>query len=480
MGADEPDAPRRARRPSLGVAAGTFIVTAGWVIGLRPLADNSFFTHLATGRIILDTGSVPSSDPYTFTARGASWLVQSWLASVLYASAERLGGATGLRLLMGATAAALAALGWRLARPAESVVVRLAIGAVFVAVGAQLWAERPLMLGLLALACVVLAADGGLDPRWLVPIGWVWVNVHGSFPLGIVYVVVVAVGARLDGRRPDRELRVLAWLVVGVLSGAVGPLGPAVLLFPFELLQRQEILRNVIEWRAPTFDSFSQRMFLLQLGLASLALVRRPSYRDGLVAAVFGAIALLGARNLPVASLVLLPVLASAAPTWGTLRSRARSPFASVLATLGVAAALLFGAVRLGQRDFELRGYPIDALAYLQAHRVDLTEHRMASKDVVGNVMELLDGPRGEVFYDDRFDMFPDAVSQAHLSLVQDGPTLRSDLARYDVELVVWERSSATGQRLIVDPAWRVLYTDESWLVVCRRGVDLGGDIGRC
>lgn len=450
------------------------------MIGLRPLTDNSFFTHLATGRIILDSGSVPSADPYTFTAHGASWLVQSWLASVLYATVERLGGATGLRLLMGCTAAVLAGLAWRLTRPAESVVLRLALGAVFVAVGAQLWAERPLMLGLVALACVVLATDGALDPRWLIPIGWVWVNVHGSFPLGIVYVAVVAVGVRLDGARPTRELRVLAWLTAGVVLGAVGPLGPAVLLFPFELLQRQEILRNVIEWRAPTFDSLSQRMFLLQLGLASLALVRRPSYRSGLVVAVFGATALLGVRNLPVASLVLLPVLASAAPSWGALRSTARTPFAGALAAGGLVVALLLGGVRMGQRDFELRGYPIDALAYLRSHEVDLTAHHLASKDLVGNLMELLDGPRGEVFYDDRFDMFPDAVSQAHLSLVQDGPMLRSNLARYDVELVLWDRTSSTGQRLIVDPSWRVLYADESWLVACERGVDIGGDIGAC
>ncbi len=453
---------------------------AGWVIGLRQLTDNSFFTHLATGRIILDSGSVPSTDPYTFTAHGSSWLVQSWLASVLYATVERLGGATGLRLLMGATAAVLAALAWRLTRPAVSVVVRLALGAVFVAVGAGLWAERPLMLGLIALACVALAVDGGLDPRWLVPIGWVWVNVHGSFPLGIVYVVVIALGGRLDGRHPTKELRVLAWLAGGVLLGAVGPLGPAVLLFPVELLQRQEILQNVIEWRAPTFDSFSQRVFLLQLVLGVLALVRRPSYRDGLVVVVFGATALLGVRNLPVASLVFLPVLASAAPAWGTLRSRDRTPIASALTAAGVVAAVLFGLVRLEQRDFELRGYPIDALAYLRAHEVDLTAHHLASKDTVGNLMELLDGPRGEVFYDDRFDMFPDAVSQAHLSLVQDGPTLRSDLARYEIALILWDRTSATGQRLIVDPAWRVLYSDESWLVTCERGVDVGGSIGTC
>ena len=30
---------------------------------LRPISDNSFFTHVATGRIILDSG-IPTTDPY--------------------------------------------------------------------------------------------------------------------------------------------------------------------------------------------------------------------------------------------------------------------------------------------------------------------------------------------------------------------------------------------------------------------------------
>src|SRR5688500_5809434 len=105
---------------------GGWVVMAGWVIGLRPLADNSFLTHLATGRIILETGSVPTTDPYTFTAAGEPWVVQSWLASVLYASAERLAGLDGVRVLMGVLVATLTGLAWSILRPADRVVARLA------------------------------------------------------------------------------------------------------------------------------------------------------------------------------------------------------------------------------------------------------------------------------------------------------------------------------------------------------------------
>ena len=40
------------------------VVLAGALIGARPLRDNSFFTHLATGRLILAEG-MPTADPYS-------------------------------------------------------------------------------------------------------------------------------------------------------------------------------------------------------------------------------------------------------------------------------------------------------------------------------------------------------------------------------------------------------------------------------
>ena len=457
-----------------------FFVGAGAAIGLRSLADNSFLTHLATGRLILDSGSVPSHDPYTFTAGGEAWVVQSWLASVLYATAERLGGLEGVRLLMGLVAAALAGLAWHLLRPAEGVVARLGVGVLMLAVGAGLWTERPYMLGLLAFALVALAADGRLNPVWLMPVAWLWVNVHGSFPLGIVYLGVAALGAHLDGERPVAELRCLRWAIPGVLLGAVGPLGPRVLLFPLELLGRQELLSNVVEWQAPGFTSLSERAFLVQVMVAIVLLVRRPRYRSALLTVVFAAAALAGSRNIVVASLALAPSMGSGLAGLGSLRSSERSRLGSLLAAAGVVTALLLAAARLGQPALNLDKYPVDALAYLAENDVDLTDHHLAAPDFVGNFLEFVYGPGGRVFYDDRFDMFPDDVSAAALSFVQVQPDVLTQLATFDVVLVATPRSSPLALVLTADARWRSLYQDEQWVLVCERGTRLDGPIGTC
>lgn len=450
------------------------------LVELQPLHDNSFLTHVATGRIILDRGAVPSTDPYTFTASGEPWVVQSWLASVVYAGLESIAGLEALRAFAGLAAGTLAAVAWRILRPIDGLVARLAIGSLFVAVGAGLWAERPLMVGLVAFALVVLAAEGGLDPRWLVPLGWLWVNAHGSFPLGLVYLAVVAIGTRLDGGDGRRELRCLQWAALGVTVGAAGPLGVRALTFPLELLQRQDVLRHVVEWQAPAFDSLSQRAFLAQLLIAIGLLARRPSYRHGVVLAVFTAAALLGSRNLAVASIAMLPGLAAALGGLGSIRTDLRPTGAKLLAGVMALAAVAMVVGRLNEPPLRLDAYPVDVLAYLDEGGVDLETVHLAAPEFVGNLMTFVYGPGRRVFYDDRFDMFPRGVSRAAVALTDGTPTVFRDLADFDIDLLAARRDSSMALVLTGTDRWRVLFTDEQWVLACRRGAALGGSLRRC
>ena len=74
-----------------GLVLATFALL-GFGIGARPLGDNSSFLHLRTGIEILNGRRVPTVDPYSFTAHGHPWVVQSWLASVAYGAAYRMAG----------------------------------------------------------------------------------------------------------------------------------------------------------------------------------------------------------------------------------------------------------------------------------------------------------------------------------------------------------------------------------------------------
>ena len=467
--------PARRDTLPLGLLVGAAMALGGFMLGTRALGDNSFLTHLATGRLILDSGSVPTADPYTFTAHGAPWVVQSWLASVLYATAEELAGPGGIRVLVGCAYAGAVAVAWGLCREVTSVIVRAGIVGLVMLIGAGLWSERPLVFGLLLLGTALLVTERRW-PWWLlVPLGWVWANIHGSFPLGIVALVLLVVGTALDRQPVRADLRYAAALAGGAILGAIGPLGIDALTFPVDLLSNQEMLKNVVEWRSPDFESTAQRAFLVQVALAVWTLARRPSWRYGLVLAGFGVLALTSARNIAPASIALLPGIAHGAPSLGSLRST--QPIrrgALVLVALVVALPLVINQ-RLGQPDYELRDtFPVASFEWLTDRGIDPTEVRTAYPDIVGNFVEVLYAPEEAVFYDDRFDMFPDDVSEDHLDLIRGRAGWKSAIDRYDIDLAITSDVGAWGQLLTADPDWRTLYLEDAWIVACRRGADLG------
>ena len=53
-----------------------------FVIAVIPLKDPDLFWHLANGRLILSSDSIPRSDPFSFTMYGKEWICHEWLSDV--------------------------------------------------------------------------------------------------------------------------------------------------------------------------------------------------------------------------------------------------------------------------------------------------------------------------------------------------------------------------------------------------------------
>lgn len=404
---------------SLTGVCGALMVGAGFVIGMHVLGDNSFLTHLATGRIIVDSHHVPSHDPFSFSALGHPWVVQSWLASLAYGVLDDAGGLRWIMVYTGILSAILAGLVWTLTRPAGRVLPRLGIATVVLVIGASFWGERPLLVALVALGLVLLSVEGRLDPRWLVAVMWVWVNVHGSFPLGLIAIAAFAIGRRLDGEQPTVELAALKWAVVGTLLGAINPVGPKLLFFPIALLSKYDVLKLVSEWQSPRFTSTAERMFLLEIILVVVALVRRPSWRATIPAIVFIPAALLGVRNVTIASIVVIPGLARGLADLGSLEGDERRPVFAPAAAVILAAAVLVGTAKLSDPESKINDtYPVKAVDFTERAGLTGAGRHVVAQDFVGNYLEERLGPRANVFIDDRFDMYPDQITTDYLLLL--------------------------------------------------------------
>src|ERR1041385_1917507 len=63
-----------------------------WKNFLFPIPVLDFWWHLKVGEVIAATRSIPRIDQFSFTASGHPFVVQNWLAEVIYYGAYKIGG----------------------------------------------------------------------------------------------------------------------------------------------------------------------------------------------------------------------------------------------------------------------------------------------------------------------------------------------------------------------------------------------------
>ncbi len=458
--------------PSLGAALSILFAMLGFLIGSQVIADNSFFTHLANGRVTLAGGGIPRVDPYSFSAPGLKVTVQSWLATIVYAGLEETAGGSSIRLFNGGLGALISLGLWRLTRPLDQILVRLAFVGSTVAVGAFVWGPRPTLFGLLAFVGLLLVHQRAL-PMWsLIPIMWLWVNTHGSFPLGLVAIGAIGVGHAIDHREiPAHESRVFGWAFVGMLGGAIGPLGLDLLWFPIHLMSRREALDGVGEWSPPAFDQPLGLLLVAFAGLHIVAAARGARWKALLPGAVFVFASMLAVRNMAPAVLVFavtLPVYLDV--EFGSLRASMRGAIPKGVALASVAGIALFALAVSTEEPVSLDSYPVDEVTWLDDRSlVANPDVHVVHRDTVGNYLELRYGVGASVFVDDRFDFYPIDVLDDHRSLIFGGD-YREILDRRRADVVLWDASGAFSYWLAEAPEWDIVVQDDDWLIACRVG----------
>lgn len=305
---------------ALTVLVGIFVFA-----NTHPIRPHDFWWHIAAGRELAQTGQIPLVDSASQTMAGAPypayqtyWLME-WTLYQLY----RLGGATLIVLFQTAVVTATYALLLWLARRISGSWRVAALATLFAAAqGLNDWNVRPQTISFLigALFLNTIDAHRRQSRRWLLalfPIGMVvWVNSHGSFPIGLLLLGLWLVDETWNAFHTGqwRDLLEPA-LALGVTAGAclLNPRGIGVLGYITAMTSDPIIQNLVTEWLPPTFETLGGQLFLggLLLSAAVLALSsRRPTPSQLLTFLVFGALGLRTSRGIVWFGLAMAPVLA--------------------------------------------------------------------------------------------------------------------------------------------------------------------------
>lgn len=376
------------------------LLGAPWVAAViaarSTISDNSFLWHVRAGTLQLKLGSVLTSDPFSAALEGSPWRTQSWLADLAYGYLERafeLGFVPWITA--GAMMSALVATMLVAHRIGRSAAATATIGVLAGALSVVFHNPRPVVFSYALFALVVLA-DQDKRIRWTLPaLMWMWVALHGSFVLGVVYLLLQAF------RRKDRYFvrEVPAYAAVSLSTAH----GWGVVDYLVAFAKSGPALDRITEWATPDLLSISLSPFLgLLVALLIAGVTRgRLNGRDLVVVVPFLVFGLSSARAVFPAFIALAPFAARALDGWRPAFGRA--PLPGSVAALGAVLALPF--LLPATLGLDSERFPIRMAEAVNGDRI-------LHDDVVGGYLIYARWPDVRVMLDDRAELYREYLVQ--------------------------------------------------------------------
>ncbi len=331
-----------------------------FLLALEKISESDTFWHLKTGEWIIAHGAVPRVDPFSATVVGKQWLDWEWLFQVAIYVVYAWGGFNAL-VVGKAIVVFLTGLVLLLACRRNGAGVPLAAFLVMTAlVAARARLEvRPdvLMLLFAALTVAVLETARRGKPYWLLCLPLlqlIWVNVHGSFLLGIAIAAIYGVvhGIEYATRRQWRGLLlIMGTLLLSCAACFVNPFGIQLVRHAIEQSRNASPAGVIGEWQPTRLVLLTEPNGAVQVFwwlfclnpvvlMAVLAIKGREfPWAHALVVAAMSALALHANRFTGLYAVVTAPILAHGL---GVLRARfaghAHSDWGE--ATAGIAAVV--------------------------------------------------------------------------------------------------------------------------------------------
>ncbi len=469
------------------------VIPLGTVMLLGPeqIRPHDFWWHLRTGQIIVETGTIPTTDLFSFTRAGQPWTNQGWLAQVLLYLLYQAGGLPliifcfSVTVALGYTFVELACLQTADGNMRAASVAT--IGAM--ALSVIHWSVRPQAASYLLFGALVwlIESHRTQDGKavWALPILFaLWTNLHGGFVFGIgllgLYVLFQAIEEfSRAGSLSPKARRALAAGLASVLALSLNPNGPrGTFQYVLTFLQSKATLSANVEFLPLTIRELDgQLFFAVMIIFLFLVFRRRTALPPYLVAGmiIFGLMSLYTRRVSPWFGMMAAPAFALtlAAPSnwllwarWFRSGEGVRSLNYLFLAVLGL---LLI--VRLPW----LRPYlpwPPEQRAYVAVAEtpVQATDFlcRLGStmrpfNDMAYGSYLIWACPTVPVFIDTRIELYPTVTWLDYLSVGSGQAGWEKVLAKYGVNALLLNKREESGLIAAASEsaAWQAVYEDE-------------------
>jgi hypothetical protein len=461
------------------LAASVFVFDSG------SIADPDIWWHLRNAEALVQQHVIVRRDFYSFTAAGSRWINEAWLSEVPYYLAWRSFGIRGIYLVMLVETELILmgvfALSWLASRNVKAAFISswLALWLATVSFG-----PRTLLAGWMCLVIELLILERFSHGRdhtwWLVPLFVLWVNLHGSWLIGLSLLVVFCACGLVDGawgrieakRRTSPQRNKLALVLSGCVAALfLNPYGYHLVFYPFNFAFQQKLnVNHIDEWMSLDFHGLRGKIvFVMLAATIVMALVRKRRWTlHELAFTLIGFYAAMTySRFLFLAAIVFTPILAKELDFLPPYRASIDKVWLNVALIAAIVAGVVW---RFPSPDFlmrdTVRNYPVKALGYLQNFRPQgsVFNDCLWGGYLLWNVRDI------PVFIDSRIDIFEDnGVFADYLNAIGIDNTV-DVLNKYGIRYVLFRKESPIAYLLMNTTGWKTDYQDETTVLLERTG----------
>lgn len=371
--------------PTVLAASLTFLV---FVLSRRDITDPDLWWHMRNAQHLLTTGHIPLVDSYSYTAPGVAVVPFEYLAEVPYYLAYKWAGFPAVFLLVFLLCTAIVLGVFRLSYLASHDLTNSFLVSVGTAVLASVSiGARTLLFGWLYMVILLLILEAARrdDWKWLwlvPPLFCLWVNSHGSWPMGMVVFGVFIASGLVEGcwghvfatRWSGLQLRkLLITAGASALAVFINPLGYRLVFFPFDVMfgARSAETGNVEEFAGVNFHTpWGKAAMILILGTLLISVLSQKRLRlDELGFIVLSLyFSLTYVRFMFLAGILLAPIFATRLELMTPYDKNSDKRLYNVVALAILLCAFIIGVPRSGFKD--PIHYPAGAVAYMKANGI--------------------------------------------------------------------------------------------------------------
>jgi len=448
--------------------------------------DPDLWWNLKTGEVIWTSHAIPVTDLFSYTTNHHAWIPHEWLSQLFIYGAYKLGGFTGLMVLLCVLTSTLLVAGYALCSLYSGNSKVGLLGALIIWLFATIGlAIRPQMIGYIFLIVELLLIQLGRtrSPRWFwwLPVLFaVWVNCHASFILGLIAGVVFwgssLVSFRAGSLLPsqwdsERRRNLGVALILSLMALFLNPVGIKLILYPFDTMLNMPLLLASVAEYAPLQMASGRGIALMAVLLLSFVLVmmnRSQLYWDEFILLALGTwLAVSHMRMLFVFGILAAPVLSrQLAKSWDEYDAeKDRIGLNAVFVALALAVVYLGFPSSRNLQEQVAEQSPVKAVEFIKANHLS---GPMLNAHGFGGYL-IWAAPEHPVFLDGRTDVFE---WTGVLREFGDWATLQSDpsllLNKYGVKFCLLNPESPMVRVLPLLPEWKIIYSDGNSVIIGR------------